>query len=228
MLDHITSQVEPLRQLSQLMSGILNIETVDITNFSSAGCRLPTYLALQTGAWMDLPWLAREAGVRITADSEHILCAGNLLMRQRDLSDVPHWVINHDDEDLWALAKVVGYFLKEGQAPQTYVDASSLEAHFRILEPHLFHFGGATQANFNGTLGTHLPFDEDDAEQMTTLDMQLEMIKEGQGIGGVVEVTGQLDPTRYDTWSPRIADDEEAKRHALEVVLRRWDKISAA
>jgi len=229
MLDHITSQVIPIRQLNEIMGGILNIETVDITNFSSAGCRLPTYLALQTGAWMDLPWLARETGVRITADSEHILCAGNLLLRRRDLIELTHWVVSQNpqnDKEQWALADVAGYFLKVGEAPQSYVDATNLEAHFAILNPHLYHFGGAVQANLNGTLGTHLPYDEDNAEQMAILDMQLEMIKEGQGIGGVVEVVGQLDPAKYDPWSPRIADDEEAKRHTLEVVLRRWAKIT--
>jgi hypothetical protein len=226
MLDHITSQVTPIRQLNEIMGGILNIETVDITNFVDGGCRLPTYLALQTGAWMDLPWLAREAGVRITADSEHTLCAGNLLMRRRDMAAIPRWLVSEVDKELLKLANVAGYFLKVGEPPQTYVDASSLETHFAILGPHLYHFGGGVQANLRGTLGTHLPFDEDNAEQMRILDMQLEMIKEGQGIGGVVEVVGQLDPARYDPWSPRIVDDEEAKRHTLEVVLRRWAKIS--
>ncbi len=79
MLDHILSQVHPIRQLNQLMGGILHIETLDITNFSSGGCRLPTYLALQTGAWLDLRWLAEKTGVHTTADSEHMICASNLL-----------------------------------------------------------------------------------------------------------------------------------------------------
>ena len=228
MLSHIMSQVNPIRQLNEMMGGILHIETVDITNFSSGGCRLPTYLALQTGAWMDLVWLAREAGVRITADSEHMLCAGNLLMRRRDLADVPRWWIveSNEAEEQWALARVTGYFLKEGEAPEA-IDATNLETHFEILNPHLYHFGAAVQANLNGTLGIHLPYDEVNAGQMAILDMQLERIKDGKGIGGVVEVTGQLDPERYDPWSPRSSDDEEAKRHTLQVVLRRWETLTA-
>lgn len=226
MLDHIVSQVKPIRQLNELMGGILNIETLDITNFSSAGCRLPTYLALQTGSWMDLKWLADKADVRITADSEHMLCAGNLLMRRRDMREVPISFFWPTEDEQFALANVTGYFLEEGIAPQSALDASNLVDHFEFLSPHLYHFGGAVQANLNGTLGTHLPYNEDDQEQMDILDLQLRRLKAGWGIGGVVEVVGQLDPARYDPWSPRIVDDEEAKRNTLEVVLRRWTKIA--
>jgi hypothetical protein len=187
---------------------------------------------------MDIVWLRDQTGVRITADSEHMLCAGNLLMRRRDLKDVPRWLpftieveIQIREGERYVaedeLYQIAGYWLNLGQAPLV-MEKKELELpeHLQLLKPHLYHFGGAVQANLNGTIGTHLPYDEGNAEQMAILDLQLEMIKKGQGIGGVVEVVGQLDPAKYDPWSPRIADDEEAKRHTLEVLLKRWDKIS--
>lgn len=234
MLEHICSQVKPISQLNEIMGGILNIETVDITNFRG-GTRLPTYLALQTGAWMDLSWLRHRTGVRITADSEHMLCAGNLLMRRRDMINVPKWspltvqIMTHGEDDSYPaeeeLAKIAGYWLGPDTAPMTVKDIEIAD-HFEILDPHLYHFGGAVQAEIDGTIGTHLPYDEDNKKQMEILDLQLERIKNGRGIGGVIEVVGQLDSAKYDPWSPRIADDEEAKRYSLEVVLRRWGKIS--
>lgn len=241
MLDHIRSQVRPLRQLNGLMGGILHIETVDITNFSSGGCRLPTYLALQTGSWLDIKWLVDETHVYVTGDSEHMLCAGNLLQRKRDLAELPRWEAYVPRQsynrlrdlapaysDVELLCQITGYWLEQGKPPIAEKDATrfTLREHLNIINPHLFHFGGAVQANLNGTLGTHLPYDEANDEQMAILDLQLRCIKEGWGIGGVVEVVGQLDPARYDPWSPRIADDELAKRHTLEVVLRRWTKIA--
>lgn len=238
MLDHILSQVYPLRQLNRMMGGILHIETLDITNFSSGGCRLPTYLALQTGAWLDLAWLARKTEVHTTADSEHMLCAANLLQRQRDLIDLPEYPVQlmpwgHPQPwdhytDLERLCDITGYWLEQDKPPRAEKSAKrfTFRNHLYLINPHLFHFGGAVQANLNGTLGTHLPYDEDNQEQMDILDLQLRRLKAGWGIGGVVEVVGQLDPARYDPWSPRIVDDEEAKRNTLEVVLRRWTKIA--
>lgn len=235
MLAHIERQVEPLRELNMLCGGILQIETVDIANFRDGGFKLPNFLALQTGSWLDLLWLARSAGVEITFDSEHHLCAGNVLMRTREMLDLPIEYNRDATDDELKLLTMTGYYLRKGRPP--YSSGEIGMGWFIVAaRPRLFHFGGAVQAyNDKGEICTHLPYDRKNKEQMDLLDMQLNwMMVDDNCIGGVTEVVGELyadDPAnpghnRYSPWSERITDDEEAKEQTILTIIKRLEALT--
>lgn len=237
MLAHIKRQVEPLKELNKLCGGILQIETVDITNFRDGGFKLPTYLQLQTGSWNDLLWLKNKAGLNITFDSEHRLCAGNVLMPKRDMRDLARYGIDEISIDMaeFDLEQLAGYWLRKDFHPQvTNRGRIDIKDFIKQAKPRLFHFGGAVQAEIDGEIGTHLPFDPANKEQMDLLDMQLcWILADDKCLGGVTEVVGQLyvdDPAnpghnRYSTWSPRIADDEDAKESAILIIIERLERM---
>jgi len=235
MLEHIQQQVTPLVFLNWLTGGILNIETVDIANFRDGGHKLPTYLALQTGSWLDLLWLKEQSGVNITFDSEHFNCAYELLYRTNEMAVLPIYdevEMTYEEEEL---IQIAGYWLWAGRVPQKWFEGQTqqelMNAFLKKAQPRLFHFGAATQAfNGDGEICTHLPYDSENKEQMKSLDIILEaMMKSENCLGGVIEVVGQLyvdDPNnpghnRYSTWSPRQSDDELAKEETLELIIKR-------
>src|SRR4030042_2547358 len=202
MLEHIKRQVEPLKQLNEMMQGILHIENVDITNFRGGGYRVPTYLALQTGCWLDLLWLRDQTGVKTTIDTEHLFCANNVLRREEDFLKLSHSSgvvpeVMHD------LAEITGYWLQKDQVPAIAKDIS-WDRYIVLAKPNLFHFGGAYRAaDDEERIMTHLPIDIRDTRQKKVLDYQLELVASGQGIGAVIEVCGKLQPDKYSEWSPR-------------------------
>lgn len=223
MLTHIQAQVEPLKQLNELMGGILHIENVDIIDFRGGGYRVPTYLALQTGCWKDLVWLKEQAGIQGTFDSEHFFCASNLLVvsqRENQADFRPLTVLISSrlkgEEEFSELA---GYRLAKGWPPKAIQEAN-LEDYVEDLEPSLFHLGGATDAvDENGRIATHQPsFDNPQAKKALDFELQRTMTHP-EVIGCVVEVTGQFQPEKYSEWSPRVADDEEAKRQTYLAVV---------
>ena len=231
MFGHIVRQVKPIRALNEATGGILHVENVDITNFRDGGYKLPTYLTLQTGSFIDLIWLAREAGTHITFDSEHFFCAGNLLYRRRDMKDLPAYAEPQTVEEA-AFAAVSRYWLRQGYAPEATVGID-IASFVMTACPRLFHIGGAIQAEIDGQIGTHLPLDWENSDQMGVLDFQLQRIMANDfALGAIHEVVGQNqyadDPAnpghnRYSPWSTRIEDDEAAKEKTLEVIL---DRIS--
>ena len=234
MLAHIKSQVEPLRELNGLCGGILQPETVDIANFRDNGFKLPNFLALQTGSWRDLIWLCEQAGTSATFDSEHRLCAGNLLMRQREMTELPVQTITGETADEQELAFLAGYRLRQGQAPYS-TGSYSLGWFVEKLQPRLFHFGAAIQAFDGDKIMTHLPYDRTDKKQMDLLDFQLRWImSHPKCLGGVTEVVGQLyadDPAnpghnRFSRWSDREPDDEKAKEETIDIIIERIEALT--
>jgi hypothetical protein len=235
MLAHIIQQVEPLRELNELTGGILQIETVDITNFRDGGFKLPTYLQLQTGAWMDLIWLKKQAGVSVTFDSEHHFCAGNVIMRQRDMAVLPFSCLGVPSPEEDELALLCGYWLRRGCVPDPLM-ITDIKSFILRAQPRLFHFGAAVQAEIDGEIGTHLPYDRQNQEQIDLLDQQLVyMMADNNCLGGVTEVVGRNqyidDPTnhghnRYSQWSPRESDDELAKEQTLGIIIERLEALS--
>jgi len=229
MLAHITAQVGPLMELNRLTGGILNIETVDVTNFRGGGYRVPTYLQLQTGCREDLLWLKRQTGVGITFDSEHFLCAGNLLERKADFEELPVDEPGPNDRippAVAELAKTAGYWLRKG-SPPTSVASMSLADFVEHAKPRLFHFGAADRAiDEEGRIATHLPYDLSQPKQKQLLDWQIRYITRHRGvIGAVIEVTGQLKPEMYSPWSPRPDDDEEAKKKTYLTVIEEIEAL---
>lgn len=234
MFGHIMRQIDPIRALNQATGGILHIENVDITNFRDGGCKLPTYLELQTCSGLDLHWLRDQTGVHTTFDSEHLSCAGNLLFRRRDMAALPKFCDKETVEEA-AFAQISGYWLRRGFPPEAMI-SMDIARFISLAKPRLYHFGGAVQAEINGTIGTHLPLDPENAEQMEALDFQLARIMEDDtAIGAVHEVVGQLyadDPAnpghnRYSTWSPRTEDDELAKEETTLVILDRIEAVQS-
>lgn len=222
MLEHIKKQVAILKELNELCGGILCIENVDIIQFREGGYRVPTYLALQTGCWSDLAWLAKAAGINTVFDSEHFKGASNLLCRKGEENFRHFPNISSEmqkDEAIDALANIAGYFLVEGLPPQGCVDIP-YTSRIDNLAPRLFHLGGSIRAvDDNNRIDTHLP-SWDAPMARSILDYELLYIESHpECIGAVVEVTGQLEPDKYSTWSPRPKNDEMAKWMAtLEVI----------
>lgn len=237
MLAHIQAQVEPLKQLNELMGGILHIETVDIANFASGGCRLPTYLALQTGAWDDLDRLSRKTGCSITYDSEHQMCAGNLLYRRRDLAGLPEWEVGDPSDDEYELQRIAGYWLRKGLPPAGVPDDDPRDPYFTdfdaLRRARLIHLGAAEQATVAGKyLGTHLPWDQNKPEQMELLKGYIRWglrRSENEGFLGWIDevVGGKTDPAKYDPWSPRPEDDEDAKEQSLLAEVAMLERVRA-
>lgn len=236
MFEHVQRHIKPLDFLNYLMGGILNIETVDIANFRDGGHKLPTYLALQTGSWLDLLWLKAQSGVNITFDSEHFNCAYELLCRTNEMAKLPFQdELELIQEKEFELVQIAGYWLRKGHIPQKFSGEQTrqelMNAFLEKAQPRLFHYGAATQAfNAAGEICTHLPYDSENKDQMASLDVILEvMMKSENCLGGVIEVVGQLyidDPknpghNRYSTWSPRTVDDEKAKEETLELIINR-------
>lgn len=230
MQDHITNQVRMIRILNALSGEILHIENVDTNQFIGGG-KLPTYNSLQTCSWMDLGYLKEKAGVNCTFDIEHFECSRNVFLKQRDmaiLKDAPKFTDFTDEER--AFSEISGYIIREGFVPMPQ-DLMDYEYFMNHIKPRLLHFGAATQAfNEKNEITTHLPYDGCDAEQMVVLDYQLNWLKQNPNcIGAVIEVVGDLyvdDPKNpghnaYSPWSPRIKDDEEAKRSSYKTVMSR-------
>lgn len=236
MLAHIKAQVEPLKQLNELVGGILNIENVDIIQFRDKGHRIPTYLALQTGCHFDLLWLKNQAGVNTTFDSEHFFSTGNLLHRQgveHNMAHLPEldpsmYYANNKKvnfDALHELADLAWYWLVKGYPPLGLGELG-WGKFIKETEPRLFHLGGGTRAMDDlGRIETHLPsFNRSKAKE--ALDFELCWIMEHpEVIGAVIEVTGQLDPEKYSEWSPRTYDDEVAKIQTYLVVIDEIEKL---
>ncbi len=232
MLAHIQKQIEPLRRLNEISGGIISTENVDNCNFREGGHKVPTYLALQTGSWKDASWIKQEAGVMFTLDCEHFYGAQNLLMRREDLDVLLRWRPNNSQygpltpgyDVRVMLAELAGYWLEKGLPPLEY-SRMGLADFLRLTEPQILHLGASRRAVMkDGTIGTHLPFDIYNEEQMATLDMLLEyFLTHDDCFSAVIEVTGQLDPDKYSRWSPRPENDEVAKLGSYLTVL---DRIS--
>lgn len=220
MLKHVKAQVEPLKELNKLTGNILHIENVDPANFRNGGYRVPTYLQLQTGSRLELPWLKREADINTTFDSEHFFCAGNLLERREEFRDLPTDEIVPDN-----FSMISGYGIVKGRPPVAANNVDWFEF-INAIQPKLFHLGGAIRAIDGwGRIETHLPnFDYPLAKK--ALDFELRWIAEHpEVIGGVIEVTGQLEPEKYTEWSPRPADDEVAKMQTFLTVMDEIERV---
>lgn len=230
MLQHINGQILAIRLLNKLSGGILHIENVDANNFIG-GTKLPTYNMMQTGSYLDLKWLKDVADVNCTFDIEHFECAMNLLLKKRDMAilvGTPEMKDFTDEEK--EFSEISGYLVREGFVPTATfrLDYSSF---MRIIKPRLLHFGAATQAfNTDNEITTHLPYNANDVGQMGILDDQLNWLKQNPTcLGAIIEVTGDLymddlkNPghNAYSPWSPRIKDDEEAKRSSFCTVMNR-------
>lgn len=234
MLAHLLRQVGPLRHLNLLCGGILSIETVDVANFRDVDHKVPTYLALQTGSWLDLIWLAEQAGVWTTFDSEHHLCSGNLLLRRRELESLPRQILGLATSSEELLASITGYWLRRGAPPEAKLRLS-LPEFIQAANPRLYHLGAAVQAtNEAGEICTHLPY-IGGLEETRLLDWQLiSMMSNPHSLGAVTEVTGQLfveDPVspgqnRYSQWSARPDDDEVAKEQTILAIIDRLEAIN--
>lgn len=224
MLEHIKAQVEPLRKLNKLMGGMLHIENPDTIQFRGGGCRAPTYLALQTGCFLDLLWLKEQAGLKTTFDCEHFLCASNLLQRrgQDDFLTLPTIAAPMEEVEN-ELSAVTGYRLKKGWPPEA-IKKLGLEDYIKAVDPRLFHLGGANQAvDSLDRITTHQPIDANmlsNPALRDILDFQLQWINEHPAvIGAVIEVTGKLKPEKYSEWSPRPDDDDIAKMQTYLTVI---------
>lgn len=230
MVMHIKAQVEPLKQLNELVGGILHIENVDIIQFRGGGYRVPTYLALQTGCFLDLVWLRQQTSVQITLDSEHFLCSQNLLLRKGDferLLSLPNTrIIGSDARD--NMIEISGYRLAKGKLPRAV--AQFIFSDYVIMaKPHLFHLGGATRAvDEAGRIETHLPtFDHPEAKEALECQLRWTM-SHPEVIGAVIEVTGQLQPDKYSPWSPRPYDDEVAKMQSYLAVINEIEELQTS
>ncbi|MDO8676506.1 MAG: hypothetical protein Q7K16_02550, partial [Candidatus Azambacteria bacterium] len=228
MFEHIKRQVEPLKQLNELMQGILHIENVDITNFRDGGYRVPTFLALQTGCWLDLKWLKDETGVKTTVDTEHYFCARNLLKTEEDLKLHFGWIVE-PTKSQEKLEEITGYWLKEGKWPMLARELT-WQRYIKTINPELFHLGGAYRAvDDKERIMTHLPIDIKEFRQKDVLDYQLELIMAGQGIGAVIEVWGQLhELDKYSPMSPRPLDDEVARMMTYLTVVNEIEALQKA
>jgi len=242
MLAHIKRQVEPLCRLAEATQGILAVETVDAYNFVDSGHKLPTYLALQTGAGLELRYLAHEVekrtGIRllITVDPEHVICSNNVFARQRDMATFPAWMPAIATGDQEELADITGYWLGEGQIPSAlnendryYGDMAVYRA-INDFDPALLHLGAAVEAETEQhEIGTHLPYNPWDEKQMALLDWLLKWSLGRETCRGwVIEVVGRRLSDRYSTWSPRPDDDEVAKLMSYLVVADHLKTLATA
>lgn len=235
MLCHIIRQVDPLRQLNLMMNELLHIENVDCSQFSGRGYRMPTYLALQTGSWLDLWFLSATAGVKTTFDSEHFYGARCLLTRIPPFDSLFSAVgpcvgspVDRAMVAIQALDGIAGYELDEGHPPRTKQDID-LSNYTQLIQPRLYHFGASTMPfDEEGRINTHLPFSSNDSNQMADLQFQLYRIMKTNALGAVIEVNGQLEPEKYSPWSPRPQDDEVAKMLSFLVVCDQIAKLKKA
>lgn len=215
MLAHIKSQVEPLKKLNGLLEGKLYIENIPLTSFRG-GCRLPTYLSLSAGSFLDLFWLKKQTGVNVTFDNEHFSSACNLLYRRWEFEGLPssqpvspHELSPAERE----LHEVAGYWLKKGEAPIDCGRHMSYIGYASTVDPRLFHLGsGEFDANNRGQHAGHLPFEQLTMQQRIYFRWVVRRLTSGIGIGAVVEVCGgDYETDQYGPWSERIANDELAK-----------------
>lgn len=234
MLTHIKRQIVPLRELNEISGGIVSLENVDNCQFRGGGYRVPTYLALQTGSWLDAVWIKKQAGVMFTLDSEHFYGARNLLMRMEDLAALPRWEPEEvttrfgigfgqgEPTAMAELASITGYFLMQGYPPITRLELN-LAKFLNLNQPRILHLGASHRAVMeDGTIGTHLPFNIYNDEQMADLDLLLEyFLTHDDCFSAVIEVTGQLDSEKYSRWSPRPENDELAKWDSSRMVVDR-------
>lgn len=233
MLIHIERQIDPLCRLAELSGETLAIETVDTCNFVDSGYKLPTYLALQTGAGKELKYIAYEVRRRsghhlmITVDPEHVICSQNVFQHRRDQRDLTSCDPYEPTPAQLKLAEIAGYWLVEKCAPTSAeLKFGSAEEDVRqALEnfnPELLHLGAAIEAETEiHEIGTHLPYNPWDNKQMELLDYLLEWShgKKDLCYGWVIEVAGRRVSERYSRWSPRPDNDEVAKMSSFLVVL---------
>lgn len=228
MLKHLEWHVQFLEKLNRATGGILSIENVSLTNFCEAGHRLPTYLSLRAGGWWDLIWLACLTGVNITFDSEHFIASGNLLERRRDLRELGRWSLPWTREER-DLASITGYRLARGFPPRNIRHLIGMFRFVSVSHPKLYHLGGAIQdmvtIDDEQFIDTHRPIDNRDEYQRHNLDLILKKIVETGAIGAVIEVCGNLQPDKYDPWSPRPESDEVAKMQSYLTVIDEIDKL---
>ena len=240
MLGHINRQIDPLCRLVELSDQTLAVETVDTCNFVDAGHKLPTYLALQTGAGQELKYLQEEVEKRsgchlmITVDPEHVICSQNVFRRRRDMRHLPKWEPYSPTPAQRELAKITGYWLKKGYPPYSAdLKFDSIEEdilqRLEYFKPELLHLGAAIEAETDRhEIGTHLPYNLWDNQQMARLDglLQWSLQNRGHGYGWVIEVAGRRVSERYSRWSPRPDDDEVAKLMSYLVVIDRLKSLA--
>lgn len=229
MLDWLDLQLDWLTSLQAMLGDVpLSLENVDIALFSPAanyGGDGRKYLAMQTGCWGDLAWLTSRAGIAATVDSEHFFEARSTLMRLGDLEDLPQPTMFRDERAVARLVKMTGYTLEEGYAPVAEV-CFNYGDYLGFVRPAYLHIGGATSSfDAEGRVNTHLPItnldDFRDEAVITLYETLSYMLNAGEYcLGACVEVggSGTPGPGNY-TWSPRPADDDEAKMATYKIVV---------
>lgn len=241
MMQHLEQQTEVVKELNKRVGGILHVENVDSNQFRDGGCRLPTYLALQSCSWNDLWWMKDRTDCQVTFDVEHGLGAKRFLCREGVFADLPVGVLGPStSEERWMISNA-GYVVRKGEVPVasetvwmlrsalyeptlSKTDISDYEYLKSVLAqaPSLIHLGGGDQPfeyNVRGeiVIGTHKPNRLDNLSQVIRLEMLVRYGLNRPGfVGWIDEVTGQLDPDKYSPWSSdRPADDDEAKMLSL-------------
>lgn len=229
MMVHLQQQVKPLRIANEESCGLLHLENLDICTFGGGGYTLPTYLALQGGAWLDLAWLKDQTGCKTCFDSEHFFGSRNFLLREseyRGLRDEDKEITCTDK--VMELQKITGYYLEKGSIPLVKEDPISKQqvsscTYIDMVKPNLFHIGGAHRAAFGQlSIASHLPFTSFDTlhpSVRATIQHILTLLANGQGIGAVIEVCGMNEPGEYSPWSNRIQDTDIAKFQTYLAVL---------
>lgn len=215
-LRYIRNQPKPLRELNEICGGILHIEPVHNCLFSEL-TDLPTYEAMQLG-YLELPWVAEQAGIQTVMDAEHYLSARNFYSREEDFADeypkglYPthkwHWTRAQRE-----LSNLAGYLVKKGY-PAYMTRRVSFNDYLIQLKPNLFHIGASRRlVDEEGRVNGHLETNHHNPVQRQLLLLQLDYVLKNNCIGVEVEVG------TWPHYSPRSANGFIAKmRESLTIV----------
>lgn len=216
MVDFIHNHVEPLKKLNEICGGILCLENVHNCLFNHEDpSSLPTYEALQLG-YLEVPWIAREAGIGTVFDSEHFFAARNFYFREKEFAHLEKYFPRTLTKGREALVELAGYIIDKGR-PAVGAKLVNFADYIDIMKPRLFHIGGARRlVGELGRIATHVETDINSLSAINVLLTELGYIMKNNCLGAVVEVEGINNRPNY---SPRSADDFVAKmRECLTVV----------
>ena len=230
MVNHLKNQIPVLKAMNEATGGILTLENVDIGLFSSIHADGRKFLALQTGCWRDLGVIARQAGVGVCLDSEHFFEAAATLNRTGYNADLPTYWPRQLTPEIAELFNFTGYMMDKGEIPAA-MTATSYEIFLeQEARPCYLHLGGSTGSfDENGLVNTHLPItDINDPAQARGAEVfainARYLVRHHDCFGACVEV--QAGGGMYN-WSPRPANDEEAKQSTYLQFMETYRRLLA-
>ncbi len=217
----IRNHIQPLKELNEICGGILHIENVHNCLFSGRNENgLPLYEAMQLG-YLELPWVAEQAGIQTVMDSVHFFGAYNFYQRQRDFKELYHTHKWHWTRAQNELSKLAGYLVKKGY-PVIGTRDISFEEFLPKLKSNLFHIGGPQQLSQDGTVVCHHETDTNDLVQKQILLLELDYIMKHHCLGAVVEVEGMVGMFKF---SERSMDDSIAKMRECLTIIDAIEKL---